>query len=51
MTMFELMKEYANMSTEFDALESEYLTTAELVYYLEVQNRVSQKLLEASANQ
>ena len=44
----ELMTEYAEMSASFDAIENEDLTTAELAYYMEVQSRVSQALLEVS---
>ncbi|MGN1403799.1 MAG: DUF6591 domain-containing protein [Ruminococcus sp.] len=45
----ELMSEYATMTENFEALENENLNDAELAYYLEVQNRVTQKLLEVSA--
>ena len=44
----ELMTEYAEMSASFNAIENEDLTTAELAYYMEVQSRVSQALLEVS---
>lgn len=43
------MSRYADMMTDFDAWNSEDMTTEESLYYLEVQARVSQKLLEAAA--
>lgn len=42
------MSKYADLAAKFDAWESEDLNTAELAYYLEVQSRVSQKLLAVS---
>lgn len=43
------MSRYADMMADFDAWNSEDMTTEESLYYLEVQARVSQKLLEAAA--
>lgn len=42
------MSKYADLAAKFEAWESEDLNTAELAYYLEVQSRVSQKLLAVS---
>ena len=41
-----LMQEYYEMTKAFEAWESEDLNNAELKYYLEVTNRVTQMLLE-----
>ena len=42
------MANYADLSAKFEAWESEGLTDAELAYYMQVQTRVSQKLLEVA---
>lgn len=43
------MSRYADMVADFEAWENEEMNEAEAAYYLEVQTRVSQKLLEVSA--
>lgn len=40
------MGQYADMMQKMEAWENEDLNAAELAYYLEVQNRITQKLLE-----
>lgn len=42
------MSKYADMVEKFDKWESEDLTDAELAYYIDVQTRVSKKLLEVA---
>ena len=42
------MSEYAEMLSAFEKWNSEDLNTKEASYYLEVQTRVSQKLLEVA---
>ena len=42
------MSKYADMVEKFDKWESEDLTDAELAYYIDVQARVSKKLLEVA---
>ena len=42
------LSQYAEMAESFEAWDSENLTDAEAAYYLEVQTRVSQKLLEVA---
>ena len=42
------MSKYADMVDKFDKWESEDLNDAELAYYIDVQARVSKKLLEVS---
>lgn len=44
------MSDYADMVEKFDKWESEDLNDAELSYYIDVQARVSKKLLEAATN-
>lgn len=43
------MSRYADMMADFEAWDSEEMTTEETLYYIEVQTRVNQKLLEAAA--
>lgn len=42
------MEEYADFVSDFDKWEAEDMTTAETAYYIEVQTRVNQKLLEVA---
>lgn len=42
------MSKYAQMTQDFDKWNSEDMTSAETAYYIEVQSRVSQKLLAVS---
>ena len=42
------MSDYAEVCEEFASWESQDLSAAELSYYLEVQTRVTQKLLEVA---
>ena len=42
------LQEYADMVESFEKWEDEDLNDAELTYYIEVQSRVSQKLLEVA---
>ncbi len=42
------MSDYAKFMEDFEAWENEDLNTAELAYYVEVQGRVSKKLLEVA---
>ena len=42
------MSKYADMVEKFDKWESEDLNDAELAYYIDVQARVSKKLLEVA---
>lgn len=44
----EYMRRYADMMTKFEKWESEDMNAAETAYYIEVQTRVSKKLLEIS---
>ena len=44
----EMMKVYAAASEKLDQIDEEELTDAELMYYLEVTNRVEKRLLEVS---
>lgn len=44
----DMLSRYAEFSEKIDALGESELTNAELAYYLEVTNRVSQKLLNAA---
>lgn len=44
----DMMTRYADFAEKIDALGEQELTNAELAYYLEVTNRVSQKLLSAA---
>ncbi len=44
----EFMKQYADTMSKMNALKSDSLSDAELQYYLEVNNRITQKLLEIS---
>lgn len=46
----EYLGKYADVVEKFDAWENEDLNDAELVYYIEVQTRVTQKLLAAASN-
>ena len=43
------MSQYSEMAADFEAWGEEELTDAETMYYLEVQTRINQKLLEATA--
>lgn len=43
------MSKYADMMADFEAWDSEDLNTAETAYYIEVQSRINQKLLEVTA--
>lgn len=43
------MAEYANVEDKFEKWESNDLNDAELAYYIDVQARVTKKLLEAGA--
>ena len=45
---FGILSRYAEFSDKIDALGEADLTNAELAYYLEVTNRVSQKLLKVA---
>lgn len=45
----DMMEQYARFASDFSAWESDELTAAELALYVEVQTRVSQKLLDAAA--
>ncbi len=45
---FSMLSRYADFSEKIDALGEADLTNAELAYYLEVTNRVSQKLLKVA---
>ena len=47
----DLMSEYATVTEKFEKIEDEDLNDAEAAYYLEVSNRVSQKLLSVSSAQ
>ncbi len=47
----ELMAEYATATAKFEKIEDEDLNDAELAYYLEVSNRISQNLLAVSSAQ
>lgn len=40
------MSKYTDMMADFEAWDSEDMNTAEMSYYIEVQSRISQKLLE-----
>ncbi len=42
------MEKYTQMMSDFEKWKSEDMNDAELVYYLEVQGRITEKLLEAS---
>ncbi len=42
------MSKYADMCDKFDKWESQDLNTTEQAYYIDVQARVSKKLLEVS---
>ena len=44
-----MMKVYSDAAEKLDQIDDEELTDAELMYYLEVTNRVEKRLLEASA--
>ena len=44
------MKKYVDVVDSFDKWKDDDLNSAELKYYLEVQSRVSQKLVDASIN-
>ena len=44
----DMMLEAADMSEKFDAWNEDEMNDAELKYYLEVSNRVAQKLLEVA---
>lgn len=44
----DMMSKAADMSEKFDAWDEDEMNNAELKYYLEVNNRVVQKLLEVS---
>ena len=41
-----MMKQYAEFAEKADQYEEGELSTADLAYYLEVSNRINQKLLE-----
>lgn len=43
------MSKYADACDKFDKWESEDMNDAETAYYIDVQARVSKKLLEAAA--
>ena len=47
----ELMSEYVTTTAKFEKIQDEDLNDAELAYYLEVSNRVSQNLLAVSSAQ
>lgn len=42
------LTQYTEMMKEFEEWESKELTTAETTYYIQVQSRISQKLLEVA---
>lgn len=42
------MSKYAEMMEDFEAWESEEMNNAETAYYIQVQNRINQKLLEVA---
>lgn len=42
------MSKYEDMMADFEAWDSEDMNTAEMSYYIEVQSRISQKLLEVA---
>ena len=44
----EYMAQYADMMSKLDKLDDGSLSTSEAAYYLEVVNRINQKLLEVS---
>lgn len=44
------ISDYSDMASTFDKWENEELNNAELSYYVEVQTRASQKILESAAN-
>jgi len=46
----EYMKKYADFTQKMDDMGSSDLNTEELKYYLDVQNRVSQRLLTVSGS-
>ena len=43
-----LLRNYTEFAEKIDAFDESELTNAELAYYLEVTNRVSQKLLRVA---
>ena len=45
---FEMLEEYSKSMEEFESLEDDDLTQAELLYYLEVESRVANKLMAVS---
>ena len=45
------MSEYVTTTAKFEKIQDEDLNDAELAYYLEVSNRVSQNLLAVSSAQ
>lgn len=45
---YAMMSRYAEFAEKIDAIEEDELTNAELSYYLEVLNRVNQKLLQVT---
>ncbi len=45
---YSVLNEYTEYAEKMDALDESELTNAELAYYIEVTNRVSQKLLKAA---
>jgi len=42
----EYMSKYTDVMGDFEALGNEEMNTAEMAYYLEVQTRINEKLLE-----
>jgi hypothetical protein len=44
----EFMKQYADTMSKMNALKTDSLSDAELQYYIEVNNRITQKLLEVT---
>jgi hypothetical protein len=45
---YSVLNEYTEYAEKMDALDESELTNAELAYYIEVTNRVSQKLLKVA---
>ena len=45
---YQLMKQYKEFAEKLDAMDESEYTNAEWAYYLEVTNRVNQKLLKAA---
>ena len=47
----EFASKYADVESKFDALENDDLNDAETTYYIEVQTRINNKLLEINQQQ